>query len=75
MDVIIDSLMVIQSRKFPVGGSEQLQTFSWVMAACGSIVGALIASYLTEQPNPRYCFLINSVVGLAVAIYSFCLSP
>jgi len=28
-DVIIDSLMVIQSRQFPKDGAEELQTYSW----------------------------------------------
>lgn len=45
------------------------------MAAFGGIIGALIASYLTEQPNPRYCFLINAVVGLSITVYGCCLSP
>jgi len=47
MDVIVDSLMVIQSRHYPEGGSEELQTFSWCMMGVGGIVGSLAAAILT----------------------------
>eukprot|EP00351_Strombidinopsis_sp_SopsisLIS2011_P004404 CAMPEP_0116871082 /NCGR_PEP_ID=MMETSP0463-20121206/1297_1 /TAXON_ID=181622 /ORGANISM="Strombidinopsis sp, Strain SopsisLIS2011" /LENGTH=56 /DNA_ID=CAMNT_0004508877 /DNA_START=410 /DNA_END=580 /DNA_ORIENTATION=+ len=31
MDVVVDGLMVIQSRADPQNGSEDLQTYSWIM--------------------------------------------
>ena len=48
MDVIIDSLMVVQSRKDPELGSEELQSFSWVCLGFGGIVGSLVAGMLTS---------------------------
>jgi MFS family permease len=47
MDVIVDSIMVIQSRQYPEDGSEQLQAFSWNCLAFGGIVGSLAGGILT----------------------------
>jgi len=71
MDVIVDSLMVIQSRKFPQNGSEELQSYSWVCLSLGGIVGSLVAAILTQNYHPSYSFLAISVPSLILTIVSF----
>ena len=47
MDVLVDSLMVVQARDFPDEGSEELQSFSWMCLSMGGIVCAFAAAILT----------------------------
>jgi len=67
MDVILDSLMVIQARKFP-NGEDDLQTYSWAMMSIGGIVGAVAAAILTEGFPPHYSFIGTAVLGLFLGI-------
>ena len=65
-DVIVDSLMVIQARRHPNRGSEDLNTFSWTFLSLGGLLGSLAAAFLTENYEPRYCFLLSSAMSLAI---------
>lgn len=67
-DVIVDSLMVIQSRRYPEDGSEQLQTFSWCCLACGGITGSVTAAFLTQYYHPNWCFLFAALPSLVLTI-------
>jgi len=67
MDVIVDSMMVIQSRKDLVNGSEKLQSYSWIVKGFGGIVGSVLAAFLTQNCHPRWCFLVYSCLGVLVA--------
>lgn len=49
MDVVVDGLMVVQQRRDPISGSEDLQTFSWAMVGLGGVLGSLFGGYLTDQ--------------------------
>jgi hypothetical protein len=46
-DVVLDSLMVVQSRLDPKYGSEDLQSWSWFSCSLGGIFGTLAAAVLT----------------------------
>jgi MFS family permease len=46
-DSIIDALMVMQSRRDPERGSEELNSYSWLWLAFGGIVGSISAGFLT----------------------------
>lgn len=46
-DVIVDSLMVTQARKYPDGGAEDLNAFSWTCMSFGGFFGAIAAAILT----------------------------
>lgn len=67
-DVIVDSLLVIQARKYPQHGSEDLTAFSWTCAAAGGFFSAIIAAYMTQNQEPSYCFLISAMVGMTIAV-------
>ena len=68
LDVIVDALMVTQSRVDEEDGSEQLQTLSWSALGAGGIFGASLGGYLTENSHPRVSFLIYSLFGVVVMI-------
>lgn len=48
MDVIVDAIMVVQSRAFPENGSEDLQSYSWACLGLGGVVGSIIAAILLD---------------------------
>ena len=58
--------MVVQARKDPLRGAEDLNTYMWTMSAFGGIVGSLLAAILTDKYEPRYCFFFSSAMGLLV---------
>ena len=70
-DVIVDSLMVIQARKHPGTGAEDLNSFSWTCLSVGGFFGSIAAAFLTQNYEPQYCFMFSSVMGLIIA---FCAS-
>jgi MFS family permease len=67
MDVIVDGLMVIQAKTDPEGGSEDLQSFSWVMFGVGGVVGSLIGGAINNSFNPYWTFYIIAAVGLIIS--------
>lgn len=73
MDVIVDSIMIVQSRAYPDDGSEELQSFSWACLGMGGVVGSLAAAFLTEKytEDPAYCFMASSVTALILMALSF----
>jgi predicted MFS family arabinose efflux permease len=68
MDVVVDGLMVIMSRKDPNFGSEDLQTFSWVMYGVGGVTGALLGGEITNNLNSHDAFYVLSVFGFLISI-------
>lgn len=70
-DVIVDSLMVIQARKDPRCGAEELNTFLFTMNAIGGLFGSITAAILTQNFEPRYCFFFSALIGLSIAISSY----
>ena len=63
-DVIIDSLIVIQARKDPENGSAYLSTYTWSCQAAGGLTGAISAAFLTQDHDPKVCFIIYAFLGL-----------
>ena len=75
MDVIVDSMMVIQSRHDKENGSEKLQSFSWIVRGFGGISGSLIAAFMTEYFHPKWCILVYSLLGILIAYSGLNLNP
>lgn len=71
MDVVVDGLMVVQSRNDPETGSEDLQTFCWAMVGVGGVVGSLAGGYLTQYGATRWCFAICALLGFLIALSGF----
>lgn len=70
-DVIVDSLMVIQSRRYPTDGSEQLQAYSWSCLALGGITGSVLAAFLTQNNQSNYCFLAASIPAAVLVVVTW----
>ena len=68
LDVIVDALMVVESRQDSDDGSEQLSSLSWGAMGAGGMFGSLIGAYVTEYSHPKYSFLTYSIFGLIVMI-------
>ena len=68
LDVIVDALMVVQSRLDSEDGSEQLQSLSWGCMGAGGVFGSLIGAFITENYHPKWAFLLYSIPGLIVMI-------
>ena len=45
-----------------------MSAFAWTCFSFGGISSALAAAFLTQNYEPRYCFLLSSVFGLLVAL-------
>jgi len=65
MDVVVDGLMVSNSKKDPLYGSEDLQSYSWIMSGFGGVAGALMSGEITRMSKP--CFMNTSAMILVVA--------
>jgi MFS family permease len=73
MDVVVDGMMVINSRKDPTSGSEELQAYSWGFYGLGGIAGCLGSGFLLDDtngnvPQPYWCFAIMAFFGASVGI-------
>lgn len=72
MDVVVDGLMVVQSRNDPALGSEDLQTFCWALVGIGGTVGSLLGGYLTTYDSySKWCFAISAFIGVVIAISGY----
>ena len=72
MDVVIDGMMVINSRINPEAGSEDLQTWSWAWMGIGGTIGNFCAGILLSEenhkPHPYFIFWISAILGILIAI-------
>jgi len=68
MDVVVDGLMVCQSRLDPENGSEELQAYSWALVGLGGCLGGVIGGELTFLSMNAICFFIMGILGFLVAL-------
>lgn len=74
-DVVIDSIMVVQARKDPENGAEELQSFSWIVVSIGGMLGSIIGAYLTEYHTPEVSYALYSVVSVIIVICAMFMNP
>ena len=76
MDVVVDGLMVINSRKDPTAGSEELQAFSWGFYGLGGMVGCTLSAVLLGPiTSPQACFYVMAFFGASVGISGLFIDP
>ena len=68
MDVIVDALSVMQAKRDPKMGTQELQSFSWTLNGVASIFGGFSGAYLTGYVNPYWCFGIYAFAGVLVVL-------
>jgi|LauGreDrversion4_2_1035121.scaffolds.fasta_scaffold316858_2 hypothetical protein len=44
VDVVIDAMMVIQAKKYPETGSQELLSFSWMVGGFAAMIGGVTAA-------------------------------
>jgi len=74
IDVVVDGLMVSQSRLDPDYGSEDLQTISWVMLGLGGVFGSVAGGLITQYTESRYVFYVCASFGVLITAQSISLS-
>lgn len=75
IDVIMDALMVIQAKKFPDVGSQELLSLAWMVAGVAAIFGGITAAFILQYYSPHVCFFIYGTFGLLVAASSLSIPP
>ena len=75
LDVVVDALMVTQSRKDPEHGSEDLQGLSWSLLAIGGILGAICSAFFTEYLQPFHTFLACSFFSMLIVVAGYYINP
>ena len=68
MDVVVDGLMVMQSRKDQESGSQDLQTYSWQLLGLGGMIGGVAGGLITQYGNSHWIFYIFGLIGAFIAV-------
>ena len=71
MDVIVDSLMVMQARRDPKQGSQELQAIAWQITGVTAVFGGISGAYFTGFLTPYWCFGIYAGFGFFVFLSAF----
>jgi len=73
-NVTIDAVLVVQSRKDPYLGSQDLFSIAWLFNGIAGVIGCVIAAYVCEDYHPKWAFLIYGSWGLVVLVAAAFLS-
>jgi hypothetical protein len=73
-NVVIDAIMVCQSRKDPLNGAQDLISVSWLARNLTGVLACTLAALTIEKMNPRYYFLFYAGYGSFVAVSAFFLN-
>ena len=68
INVVVDAIIIVQSRKDEVHGSQDLMSIAWMAMGVGGVSGCVAGGYLTQYCHPKYTFVIVSIVGLIIAL-------
>lgn len=63
-DVLSDTLLVVEARKDPQRGSEDLYTYTFSISCAFGVLGALLGAYFTEYLHPYWGLFLYSWFGL-----------
>ena len=73
-NVASQAMMVIQARRDPQNGQQNLVTLMYVYTAIGGAIGCIFGGYMTENYHPKWCFLCYSFSGLLIILFAYYLS-
>jgi MFS-type transporter involved in bile tolerance (Atg22 family) len=65
-NVVVNALMVAQSRKDIKNGSSDLQVYAWSLVAVGGILGSVLSAFFTEYLTPRASFILCLMLSLGI---------
>lgn len=73
-NVVVDAVLVIQSRRDPYLGSQDLMSVSWLAQGIAGVAGCCIAAFVLQDYHPKYAFLGHGVFGFILFVACFFLS-
>lgn len=73
-NVVVDAILVVQARKDPALGSQDLLSIAWFFQGLGGVLGATIAAFVMEDVHPKWAFLGYGVWGGILGISCIFLS-
>ena len=56
MDVVVDGLMVMQAKRDPKMGTQELQSLSKFVESGSMVLSGILGAYLTSFISPYWCF-------------------
>lgn len=74
LDTIVDGLVVVEQRKDPLHGSQDIQVFSMICLAFGGIIPNLLAIIFSVKLSLSLCYTIPMMIGVVLFIASLFLS-
>jgi len=72
--VVYDAILVVQARRDPELGSQDLFSLVFFFQGIGGVTGCIVAAFMMDRYHPKYSFLIYGIMGLLVSIGSIFLS-
>lgn len=66
LDLISDSMTIVQSRRDLSRGSERLQSFTYKCRGIGNITGSLISAVMTQYLDPKWSLFVYSLFGILI---------
>ena len=73
-NVVIDAVFVVQARRDPILGSQDLLSIAWFVQSLGGVIGAIVSGFLMEDVHPKWGFLIYGIIGALLGISCLFLS-
>lgn len=75
LDVVVDAMMVSQSKSDSESGSEDLQGLSWALLSIGGIIGSIVSAFFTEYLTPAHTFALCAVFSLVIVYSGYHINP
>ena len=74
-DTAVDAMMVQQSRLDPISGSEDLQSFCWVIGGIAGVFGYLFGGLMANIGHSMKSTFVTAGFGIIVAVTGFLQNP
>ena len=74
-DVIVDALMVMQAKRDPEQGSQELQVAAWAVTGITALAGSIVGAFLTGFVNPYWCFGYYAIFSAFTVIAAYIMNP
>ena len=73
-DVLVDALMVMQAKRDPINGSQELQSLSWFVRQVATFIMGFTGAYLVAQYGAYSLFLAQAISGFSILMLSLMMS-
>ena len=74
-NVVVNALMVTQSRRDLENGSSDLQVYAWSLVSVGGIMGAIFAAFFTQYLTPSHSFMMCMTFSSLIMAIAFFINP